>query len=88
MTASPEHIALSRQAAQEGAVLVHVVGTPEGGDHDGQGLLALGGDDQSGDEVVVKLKRAAFTFIMAILVMPTQVTALGFLRLCSRTPQR
>ena len=28
-----------------------------------------------------KLKRAAFTFIMAILVMPTQVTALGFLRL-------
>lgn len=28
-----------------------------------------------------KLKAAAFTFIMAILVMPTQVTALGFLRL-------
>ncbi|MBR1742109.1 MAG: carbohydrate ABC transporter permease [Lachnospiraceae bacterium] len=28
-----------------------------------------------------KLKKAAFTFIMAILVMPTQVTALGFLRL-------
>ena len=28
-----------------------------------------------------KLKHAAFTFIMAILVMPTQVTALGFLRL-------
>ena len=28
-----------------------------------------------------KLKNAAFTFIMAILVMPTQVTALGFLRL-------
>lgn len=28
-----------------------------------------------------KLNKAAFTFIMAILVMPTQVTALGFLRL-------
>ena len=28
-----------------------------------------------------RLKKAAFTFIMAILVMPTQVTALGFLRL-------
>ena len=28
-----------------------------------------------------KLKKAAFTFIMAILVMPTQVTATGFLRL-------
>lgn len=28
-----------------------------------------------------KLKKAAFTFIMAIMVMPTQVTALGFLRL-------
>ena len=28
-----------------------------------------------------KLKKAAFTFIMVILVMPTQVTALGFLRL-------
>ena len=28
-----------------------------------------------------KAKKAAFTFIMAILVMPTQVTALGFLRL-------
>ena len=28
-----------------------------------------------------KLKKAAFTFIMMILVMPTQVTALGFLRL-------
>ena len=28
-----------------------------------------------------KLRKAAFTFIMAILVMPTQVTALGFLRL-------
>ena len=28
-----------------------------------------------------RLKRAAFTFIMAILVMPTQVTAMGFLRL-------
>ena len=28
-----------------------------------------------------KLKKAAFTFIMAILVMPTQVTAMGFLRL-------
>ena len=25
-----------------------------------------------------KLKKAAFTFIMAILVMPTQVTAMGF----------
>lgn len=28
-----------------------------------------------------RLKRWAFTFIMAILVMPTQVTAMGFLRL-------
>ena len=28
-----------------------------------------------------KLKKFAFTFIMAILVMPTQVTAMGFLRL-------
>lgn len=28
-----------------------------------------------------RLNKAAFTFIMAILVMPTQVTALGFLRL-------
>ncbi len=28
-----------------------------------------------------KGKKAAFTFIMAILVMPTQVTAMGFLRL-------
>ena len=28
-----------------------------------------------------KLKKAAFTFIMAILVMPTQVTAMGFLRI-------
>lgn len=28
-----------------------------------------------------KLKKLAFTFIMAILVMPTQVTAMGFLRL-------
>ncbi len=28
-----------------------------------------------------KMKKAAFTFIMMILVMPTQVTALGFLRL-------
>ena len=28
-----------------------------------------------------KLRNAAFTFIMAILVMPTQVTAMGFLRL-------
>ena len=28
-----------------------------------------------------KLKKAAFTFIMAILVMPTQVTAMGFLKL-------
>ena len=28
-----------------------------------------------------KLNKAAFTFIMMILVMPTQVTALGFLRL-------
>ena len=28
-----------------------------------------------------KLKKAAFTFIMMILVMPTQVTAMGFLRL-------
>lgn len=28
-----------------------------------------------------RVKKAAFTFIMAILVMPTQVTAMGFLRL-------
>ena len=28
-----------------------------------------------------RLRNAAFTFIMAILVMPTQVTAMGFLRL-------
>lgn len=28
-----------------------------------------------------RAKKAAFTFIMAILVMPTQVTAMGFLRL-------
>lgn len=28
-----------------------------------------------------KLKKVAFTFIMAILVMPTQVTTMGFLRL-------
>lgn len=28
-----------------------------------------------------KMKKVAFTFIMAILVMPTQVTAMGFLRL-------
>ncbi len=28
-----------------------------------------------------RLKKAAFTFIMMILVMPTQVTAMGFLRL-------
>lgn len=31
-----------------------------------------------------KLKNAAFTFIMAILVMPTQVTAMGFLRLMTK----
>ncbi len=31
-----------------------------------------------------KLKKPAFTFIMAILVMPTQVTAMGFLRLITR----
>lgn len=31
-----------------------------------------------------KVKKAAFTFIMAILVMPTQVTAMGFLRLITR----
>lgn len=31
-----------------------------------------------------KLKKAAFTFIMAILVMPTQVTALGFVRLITK----
>ena len=31
-----------------------------------------------------KLKKAAFTFIMAILVMPTQVTAMGFLRLITK----
>ena len=31
-----------------------------------------------------KLRKAAFTFIMAILVMPTQVTAMGFLRLVTK----
>lgn len=31
-----------------------------------------------------KLKKAAFTFIMAILVMPTQVTAMGFIRLITK----
>lgn len=31
-----------------------------------------------------KLKKVAFTFIMAILVMPTQVTAMGFLRLVTK----
>ncbi len=31
-----------------------------------------------------KAKKVAFTFIMAILVMPTQVTAMGFLRLITR----
>lgn len=31
-----------------------------------------------------KLKKGAFTFIMMILVMPTQVTAMGFLRLITR----
>lgn len=31
-----------------------------------------------------KMKKAAFTFIMAILVMPTQVTAMGFLRLVTK----
>ena len=31
-----------------------------------------------------KLKHAAFTFIMMILVMPTQVTAMGFLRLITK----
>lgn len=31
-----------------------------------------------------KLKNAAFSFIMAILVMPTQVTAMGFLRLITK----
>lgn len=31
-----------------------------------------------------KLKKAAFTFIMAILVMPTQVTAMGFMRLITK----
>ncbi len=31
-----------------------------------------------------KLRKAAFTFIMAIMVMPTQVTALGFLRLITK----
>lgn len=33
---------------------------------------------------VFRLKRAAFTFIMTILVMPTQVTAMGFLRLITK----
>ncbi len=31
-----------------------------------------------------KMKKIAFTFIMAILVMPTQVTAMGFLRLITK----
>lgn len=31
-----------------------------------------------------KVRKAAFTFIMAILVMPTQVTAMGFLRLVTK----
>lgn len=31
-----------------------------------------------------KAQKAAFTFIMAILVMPTQVTAMGFLRLITK----
>ena len=31
-----------------------------------------------------KMKKAAFTFIIAILVMPTQVTAMGFLRLITK----
>lgn len=31
-----------------------------------------------------KVRKAAFTFIMAILVMPTQVTAMGFLRLITK----
>lgn len=31
-----------------------------------------------------KLRNAAFTFIMMILVMPTQVTAMGFLRLITK----
>ena len=31
-----------------------------------------------------KARKAAFTFIMAILVMPTQVTAMGFLRLITK----
>ena len=31
-----------------------------------------------------KMKKAAFTFIMAIIVMPTQVTAMGFLRLITK----
>ena len=31
-----------------------------------------------------KLKQVAFTFIMAILVMPTQVSAMGFLRLITK----
>ena len=31
-----------------------------------------------------KIKKVAFTFIMAILVMPTQVTAMGFLRLITK----
>ena len=31
-----------------------------------------------------KGKKVAFTFIMAILVMPTQVTAMGFLRLITK----
>lgn len=31
-----------------------------------------------------KAKKAAFTFIMMILVMPTQVTAMGFLRLVTK----
>ena len=32
----------------------------------------------------IKARKVAFTFIMAILVMPTQVTAMGFLRLVTK----
>ena len=35
-----------------------------------------------------KTRKIAFTFIMAILVMPTQVTAMGFLRLITKIKQK
>ena len=37
--------------------------------------------DNKNTEEMIELKKVAFTFILAILVMPTQVTSMGFLRL-------